>query len=205
MSATTTPTEHAAWARKHPCAKCPFRAEFRGESDYLRPGRRREIVRALLTGQSGFPCHETVTHAEDDDGEPICVNRRAERECAGVLLVLHREGASTQMSRISERLGSFDPDEFVAAHAGVALWTLDECTADGLPDDDQEEEGDACNTVGPTCLAPAGYLEGGVAVASGLVADGECPNCGEAVCSECADENGLCGRCAEEEDDPDDR
>jgi len=50
----------------------------------------------------------------------------------------------------------------------------------------------------PGCLAPAGWLEGGSVVRGTTSADGECPTCGEPVCSECADENGRCESCADE-------
>jgi hypothetical protein len=66
---------------------------------------------------------------------------------------------------------------------------------------EQEDEVPTCNSVEAGCLAPAGYLGSGGGVISGTdAADLECPSCGEPVCSNCANDDGLCVFCAEQED-----
>lgn len=84
-----------------PCAHCPFRSDIR---PFLTRARVREIERSL--SRSEFPCHKTVTY--DDDGEPV--TGRDEVHCAGALILVTKEGWSSQMMRIAYRLGLFDPD-----------------------------------------------------------------------------------------------
>jgi hypothetical protein len=63
----------------------------------------REIERSLREGAT-FSCHKTTKH--DDDGEPV--RTRNEMHCAGALILIEKEGWSTQMMRIAERLGMYD-------------------------------------------------------------------------------------------------
>lgn len=187
-----------------PCAKCPFRKDI---PIYLRPERREEIVEALRDGLS-FPCHESVDwhEAESDDDEPYYEG--GETECAGAVKALLAAGGTTQMTRIAERLGIADAD--VVAARGVDVWALDQwprlaegSTGDAPAWEEGDEDGvETCNTVNGGCLAPAGYLGTSGAVVSGTVAaDGECGTCGEACCTNCLDDGGLCGYCTEDEDD----
>jgi len=109
------------WVQPRPCAKCPFLQRFVGDADYLRPGRRSEIINGLLHGAS-FPCHETVLH--DSDGEPVAGGVNV--ECAGAALVLLRAGRDSQLIRIAERMGAFDEDEFLARNEDVRVWPFKE-------------------------------------------------------------------------------
>lgn len=182
-----------------PCAKCPFRAKFRGDDDYLRPGRRAGIARGLLEG-SDFPCHETIEHDDsscDGESDDCAIGGVT---CAGASLVMLRAGHEGPL-KIPMRLGLVDPDEFEASNAKVALWTLSECLYE-LDDLDTEDE-DTCGVVNPGCEAPAGYMIGGEAVPGADLVDTRCPVCGEFVCDNCSDDDGHCrnGMCSEEEPD----
>jgi hypothetical protein len=94
-----------------PCANCPFRREG---GIRLRPGRIREIL-GVVTPDRGpggtFPCHKTVNHDARDHA--------TELECAGALIFAYKQGTSTQMMRISERLGLMDPDLATGDHPEI--------------------------------------------------------------------------------------
>lgn len=185
-----------------PCTSCPFRKD---KPIYLRRGRRAEIAQALLSGQS-FWCHGTVDYDGDEDEwgevEPNTANAKM---CAGAEKALMAIGQSSQMGRIAERLGLVDLDRQEAR--GAEVWDLHEwqrlnegATADNPEGDGDDDEGEPCGTVGPNCIAPAGFLVGGGVVEGTEAADSECTECGEPLCSECADAQGRCGLCTEEED-----
>jgi hypothetical protein len=87
-----------------PCANCPFRSDIR---PYLTRGRVREIQQSLYGGAS-FPCHLTTDWRDDDDGEGSYIPTGEEIHCAGALIVMEKEGRSSQMMRIAERLGFYD-------------------------------------------------------------------------------------------------
>jgi hypothetical protein len=59
-----------------------------------------EIERALVRGE--FPCHNTVNYHSPR-------KRMNESHCAGALILLEKLGRPSQMMRISERLGMYDP------------------------------------------------------------------------------------------------
>ncbi len=86
-----------------PCSSCPFRTDIR---PYLRTDRAQEIADSLA--QVEFPCHKTVEHDDDDDSD-FHVPGPNELHCAGVLIVLELSEQPSQMMRISERLGLYDP------------------------------------------------------------------------------------------------
>lgn len=173
---------------KAPCAKCPFRSDV---PIYLRAGRREDIARSLHRGEH-FTCHEH-TGPECDRHGP---------ECVGARKAIALDGGSTQMGRIEERLGMVDLDEL--AERGADVWPLStwplvpEGETAATWDLDDAEDVEPCTTSNPGCLAPAGWLEGGSVVRGTTSADGECPTCGEPVCSECADGNGRCESCSDE-------
>lgn len=91
--------KHKPYGLTTPCSNCPFRTDI---TPYLMPGRVREIERSL--DRCEFPCHKTTEHDEDGDV------RRSDKEmhCAGALILMEKEGRSSQMMRISERLGMYD-------------------------------------------------------------------------------------------------
>ena len=197
MTTATRPAVTAA-----PCRKCPFRAKFKGDDDYLRPGRRAEIVQSMLA-DGMFPCHETVDYASGEDGDDDLSNTV---ECAGAALVMLRAGRDTQMLRISERLGMVDIDELVERNAKIDLWTMREALDELDTDDDEDGTSGTCDVVNANCEAPAGYMIGGEVVHGTDKVDTVCPECGVFVCDACSDDNGAClnGMCSDTEKDDDD-
>ena len=92
----------------HPCAKCPF---LKGTKMLLREGRIVEIESCVNQHNGAtFPCHETVDYNGDGDGEDDCGGRETDKtqHCAGALIYIEKQGVSSQMMRIAERLGMYD-------------------------------------------------------------------------------------------------
>lgn len=180
-----------------PCGKCPFRRDV---PIYLRLERRREIVHSVMVEGADFHCHQTVDYSEDGDGDP-----HGASVCAGAAKMIEAAGGSTQMTRIAENLGMYDPTR----DRGAAVWTVDEfmSLAEGSVDGAIEVEDDlaeieTCSVVGDRCLAPAGWGGvGGGAIRGTEAADGRCVECDEPVCSNCMNDDGVCDYCAENEDD----
>lgn len=88
---------------KKPCADCPFR---RKGGVRLSAKRIEQIVGCVAPedGQGGrFPCHKTTGVAGGKD--------RSNRSCAGGIIFGYKQGVSSQMTRIEERLGLI-PKEF---------------------------------------------------------------------------------------------
>lgn len=85
-----------------PCAKCPFRNDIPA---YLREDRVREIQESLE--RSEFPCHQTTEH--DAEGDPVI--RGQESHYAGALILLEKLEQPSQMMRIAQRLGMYDPSK----------------------------------------------------------------------------------------------
>ena len=92
-----------------PCDNCPFRNDRHPFG--LRPDR----VREILGGGRGrahwpcasFPCHKTVDYgAGDDDSDVIPATAQ---QCAGVMIILHRENRHNDAMQLGQRLGFFDP------------------------------------------------------------------------------------------------
>jgi hypothetical protein len=188
-----------------PCAKCPFRRDV---PIYLRLGRRREIARHLIDGGS-FACHATVDYDPDEEGEGLDddYDDSGASMCAGAAKAMLADDATTNAMRVAERLGVVDLDR--VAERGADVWGLAEwqtlaegATADNPEEADDDDEIETCNTVNERCIAPAGYGGYGGGIAYGTdPADLKCSECWEPVCSACADEEGRCGLCTDEEDD----
>jgi hypothetical protein len=168
---------------KPPCQHCPFRAKYHGERDYLREGRRAGIVESVLKGAM-FPCHETVTHHDGDDGEVYADESKAEG-CAGLDIVMLRAGASGQMMRIRERLGMLDPEVLLHKSRNMQMWDYDEIMA---PPEVGCDGADYCSVVGANCEAPAGFMMGGGVVHGVEFTDSICETCGDFVCPGCMDD-----------------
>lgn len=179
-------------AMRTPCLHCPFRTDIQ---PYLRPGRAVEISRSLMEGNT-FPCHQTVDYDEDYER----ISGADERECAGALILLAKQGGSTQTQRIAERLGRHDPDALNMA-APVFDTFAEWCAAHR--DDEAESEAEHCGVVTDDCEDPSGYGMG-----SGVYENPDepmcavwCSNCGNAMCPSCRGENDgdrpLCVYCAE--------
>ena len=171
-----------------PCENCPLRNDRPG---YLQVNRVQEIAESLGRGGS-FPCHKTVDYdAADDWGDEEWCPTGEESQCAGAEIFLAHQGTSTQMSRIAGRLGV--PVAELDMEAPVFKST-DEMMA---AQPDYEEPGETCSVVGPSCVAPAGYMVGGVVTSGTDYIDTYCTECGEPVCEECFAEDGMCLNCAE--------
>jgi hypothetical protein len=87
---------------RSPCDDCPFTRGPRAIR--LSAERVDEIAGNMLSpGGSTFSCHKTVEH--DDDDEPIQTDAV---HCAGALIFAEKNGNTTQMMRIAERLRLYD-------------------------------------------------------------------------------------------------
>lgn len=177
---------------KAPCAKCPFRMDV---PIYLRAARRSEIAASLLRGET-FPCHATVEHDEEGDA---CGGEWT--PCSGAEKALMAVGQTTQMARISARLGLLDLDG--VAERGAECWDLNtwQSLPEGATEGCEPEEVATCSVVDPGCLAPAGFLVGGGVQMGTEPADDECRVCGEPVCSNCLRADGCCATCTEVDDE----
>lgn len=189
---------------KAACRKCPFRSDV---PIYLRADRRREIVDALVLRDEVFHCHEQVEYSDDapdEVGEYVVVHTGP--MCAGAAKAVLAAGGTTNWLRGAARFGGADLDEL--ASKGPAVWSLSVwplvpeggTAATWDPNEEEDAEVATCSTVNAGCLAPAGYLGiGGSVVAGTVAADGECATCGESLCSNCADEDGNCLMCSEDD------
>jgi hypothetical protein len=89
-----------------PCGDCPFRSD---RLAYIRA----ERVREILGGGKGkkwwpassFPCHKTIEYGEGDRAH---IPQTAQ-QCAGVMIILHREGRHNDAMQLGERFGMWDP------------------------------------------------------------------------------------------------
>ena len=83
---------------KKPCRECPFRKS----SNYLTPGRARELAEnaASWEGQAFF-CHKTM-------------RERPRMQCGGMATFGQKLGFRNQAMRIAVGLGLFEPDELLA-------------------------------------------------------------------------------------------
>jgi len=93
---------------RSPCGNCPFR------NDRHPFGLRADRVRSILGGGKGraywpavsFPCHQTIDYDRDDGGATVPPTAQ---QCAGVMIILVREGRFNDAMQIAHRLGMFDP------------------------------------------------------------------------------------------------
>lgn len=174
-----------------PCKHCPFRSNIKG---YLRKDRVVEIAQSVIAGQF-FPCHKTTEEFEDEDGESDLQATENSAQCAGAEIFAAHHGASSQMSRIAERLGmkvaKLDMrakvckslSEMVVVHCG-------------------KEEGETCEIVGDDCIAPAGYSCGSGAIEGVEYVTTTCSACGRYVCDGCSKvvkRKRVCEECQEDE------
>lgn len=100
MQARQVGGKRRPWHVTKPCDDCPFR---RTGGIRLRAERILELARDV-TGNPGaqFWCHKTT-------GKMARVRRDLRnQQCAGALIFCERQGKSTQLMRIAERLGGYD-------------------------------------------------------------------------------------------------
>jgi hypothetical protein len=189
---------------RRPCVKCPFRSDVPG---YLRKGRAVEIARSIAEGAI-FVCHETTVADPDDDS--ALMGGPSSQFCAGALIVMEKNEAPNQAVRMAGRTGLYDPErmdmgapvvgslvEFVDHHGHTAL---DALIAEAKAEEDGELAMEStCEVVEAGCLAPAGYMIGGLVVPGDNDDEVElhlCPECGRTVCDNCSGEEGRCAYCA---------
>lgn len=99
---------------KKPCECCPFR---RGTAMRLTEGRVAEVVGGMLsTGGGEFPCHRTIEHTDDGGYR----EKEKAKHCAGALIFAEKNETATQMMRLCERLGMYDPEALMASQEAVA-------------------------------------------------------------------------------------
>lgn len=106
---------------KRPCANCPFLKD-ESKAISLHPERVPGIIEDLLSGRAtGFSCHKTLNgeEVETDDGEYHYQRGGAELECAGAIAVMEKLGRPTQLMRIMERCGVYDPEKLKPIHDEV--------------------------------------------------------------------------------------
>lgn len=186
----------APYSLKKPCVNCPFRTDVK---PYLRRERAKEIVIALDRGE--FHCHETIVDVEGEDGEEALGSGPDTKHCAGALIMLEHSESSSQMMRISEQLGLYDPSKLDMT-SPVFKRTQEFIDAqEGYTD---EEHNETCSISGGGCEWPAGSMHGGAVVEgdSPPFELGVCEACGESVCDSCFAEDGnLCTDCAEQDEE----
>lgn len=169
-----------------PCKECPFRNDL--PHGYLRAERITEICESILRGAS-FPCHKTTVEIEDDLdwGENS-------QQCAGAEIFLAKQGASSQMSRIAERLGL--RVAVLDMNAPVCSSHREMLEVHGHNEDNEYEP---CSVADYGCLHPAGYMVGnGVVECTDGEETFECSECCDFVCEACST-NGVCNNCLEEQ------
>ena len=175
-----------------PCPHCPFRTDIDG---YLHPERAVEIATSLARG-ADFACHKTTETDPSDESQNVAVP--GSQFCAGALIALERLGAPNQPMRIAERLGMYDPSKL---DMGAPVGTLyDFQRHHGAATEDDTEP---CGVADMGCLAPCGYLEGGVVIAvTEREATTYCVLCDTPVCESCSvefEDGRACADCAEAE------
>lgn len=183
---------------KRPCKKCPFRTDVPG---YLRRARAAEIARSLADGAI-FPCHETTVEVEDDE-EGSRVATSESQFCAGALICIEHQEVSNQATRMAERLGLYDAsglDLAAPVHKSFVDFVAHHGEDEFATDDDDECEETVCSVVEMGCQAPAGYMINGMVIPPDDEDTGPvhpCPDCGNAVCEACSDDEGRCSYCVE--------
>lgn len=73
----------------------------------------------MLNSAGGeFPCHLTVEYGDETEA-PIHRADEHEKHCAGALIFAEKNGTSTQMMRIAERLGMYDAQALMTNDTAV--------------------------------------------------------------------------------------
>jgi len=183
-----------------PCSNCPFRNDKKFE---LRPERVIEIAEDLLNGVDFF-CHKTV----DYSGEEAAVAAKT-RACGGAIATLAKSGRSTQMERISGRLGLpiATPDPDASVYSSIEKWVEG---MNGTPSATATILGtveiadyEHCGVVAGDCEDPAGYGGGG-GVRGNLETPtcnpftDSCEHCGYLMCTACRATDTSCVTCEED-------
>lgn len=173
-----------------PCERCPFRNDL--PHGYLTAERITEIAESLFSGHS-FPCHKTTEEVVDEEGFGDMEPTADSEQCAGAEIFLNKQGTSTQLGRIAERLGmaaTLETDSPVCASVEEMLAVHGH----------EDEGGEHCWIVNPGCEAPAGMMVGGGIVPGLEWAEFECHECCQPVCGNCSrlhEDKRVCDDCME--------
>jgi hypothetical protein len=85
-----------------PCDQCPFL-----DTPNMRRGFRLARLKEFTANE--FPCHQTASVIEDEDGGSSEYHANDKSvHCAGALIFNEKRGYANQMMRICERLGMYD-------------------------------------------------------------------------------------------------
>lgn len=84
-----------------PCEQCPFLATPNMKRGFT-------LQRLKEFAESEFPCHQTASSVEDEDGFSEYRANDKSVHCAGALIFNEKRGYANQMMRICERLGVYD-------------------------------------------------------------------------------------------------
>lgn len=84
-----------------PCDACPFL-----DTPNMKRGFTLRRLRDFAGGE--FPCHQTATVEESDEGGSEFIANDKSVHCAGALIFNEKRNTPHQMMRISERFGSYD-------------------------------------------------------------------------------------------------
>jgi hypothetical protein len=176
---------------KSPCERCPFRSDL--PHGYLRADRIQEIAASLFRGGS-FPCHKTTIESEEDEDGFCDMEANSDSEqCAGAEIFLAKQGMSTQLSRIAERLGmKVSKLDMKAPVCGSVVEMLE---VHGVAD---EIDVETCSVCDYGCEAPAGYAAGDGVIHGTDAAEYSCYECGEPVCGNCSvetEDGRVCKTC----------
>ncbi len=122
------------WDMKKPCATCPF---LKVGGIRLMTERIEEIAGGMLDSRGHiFPCHVTVDYGdrEDSDDNSSYIPSAADKHCAGALIFAEKNGNTTQMMRISERIGFYDASKLMTDKEAVdsVFDTLDDMLESAL-------------------------------------------------------------------------
>ena len=84
-----------------PCNACPF---------LNTPNMKRGFTLARLKefAANEFPCHQTASVIEDEDGNDEYHANEKSLHCAGALIFNEKRGQANQMMRICGRIGMYD-------------------------------------------------------------------------------------------------
>jgi hypothetical protein len=84
-----------------PCDQCPFLNTSNMKRGFT-------LRRLKEFAANEFPCHQTASSVEDEDGFSEYRANEKSVHCAGALIFNEKRGTANQMMRICERLGMYD-------------------------------------------------------------------------------------------------
>jgi len=168
-----------------PCSNCPF---LKMGGVRVRTARMNLILRG-----STFSCHKTVDYDareengdddSDDEDNRLSAPGKDEAVCGGFLIFNDKQQTDTQMMRIAQRLGMYNPAD--SKQRDKVFDTRSELMASCL-DAEELEEIEPCGIVNRDCEAPAGFVTDNGGVEEGTVgAEFMCDSCDRPVCGACS-------------------